>query len=329
MRAPEFWSSSKPAAATIAALLSPFGALYGLSVRAEAALAQPYRAKARVVCVGNLTAGGSGKTPIAITLGKMLIARGHKAFFLTRGYGGRLTGPIEVDPAEHTAADVGDEPLLLAAHAPVIVARNRAEGGRLADSRGADIIVMDDGLQNFQLAKDVSLVVIDAECGFGNGRLIPAGPLREPIAQGLARADGIVLVGNGENFLPTSSVPVMRAHLVPEQPEALQGRRVFAFAGIGRPEKFFETLRTLGAEIADTRAFPDHHRFTPSDLASLRKDAEDDGAALVTTEKDFVRLAREDRDGILTLPVRAAFTNDISLARLLDRIADTGSAPKT
>src|SRR5262249_11870282 len=157
--------------------------------RAEAALARPYRAKARVVCVGNLTAGGSGKTPIAITLGKMLSARGYKVFFLTRGYGGKLTGPVEVDPAQPTASDVGAEPVLLAARAPVTVARNPGEGGRLADSRGADIIVMDDGLQNFQLAKDVSLVVIDAESGFGNGRLIPAGPLREPIAQGLARAD--------------------------------------------------------------------------------------------------------------------------------------------
>jgi len=329
MRAPEFWTSSRPGAATIATLLSPFGALYGLSVRAEAALAQPYRAHARVVCVGNLTAGGSGKTPIAITLGRMLCARGLKVFFLTRGYGGRLSGPVEVDPTLHTAAEVGDEPLLLAPHAPVIVARNRAEGGRLADSGGADIIVMDDGLQNFQLAKDVSLVVIDAEAGFGNGRLIPAGPLREPVAQGLARADGIILVGNGENVLPTSSAPVMRAHLVPERPDALQGRKVFAFAGIGRPDKFFETLRNLGAELTDTRPFPDHHRFTPAELSSLRKDAQDDGAVLVTTEKDFVRLAREDRDGILTLPVRAAFTNETSLSRLLDRIAGTEGNGRT
>src|SRR6185369_6847792 len=139
---------------------------------------------------------------------------------------------------------------------------------------------------------------------------IPAGPLREPVAQGLARADGIILVGNGENVLPTSSAPVMRAHLVPERPDALQGRKVFAFAGIGRPDKFFETLRNLGAELTDTRPFPDHHRFTPAELSSLRKDAQDDGAVLVTTEKDFVRLASEDRDGILTLPVRAAFTNE-------------------
>ena len=328
MRAPEFWTSPKPGAAMIATLLSPLGTLYGLSVRAEAALAQPYRTKARVVCVGNLTAGGSGKTPIAITLGTMLAARGYKVFYLTRGYRGRLTGPVEVDPTQHTSVDVGDEPLLLASHAPVIVARNRAEGGRLADSRGADIIVMDDGLQNFQLAKDLSLVVIDAEAGFGNGRLIPAGPLREPVAQGLARADGVILVGNGENVLPTSSAPLMRAHLVPERPESWHGRKVFAFAGIGRPEKFFETLRCLGAEIADTRVFPDHHRYTLAELAMLRKDAEDERARLVTTEKDFVRLNMAERDGILALPVRAAFTNDVSLARLLDRIAGQGCRGK-
>jgi tetraacyldisaccharide 4'-kinase len=329
MRAPEFWTSSRPGAATIATLLSPFGALYGLSVRAEAALAQPYRAHARVVCVGNLTAGGSGKTPIAITLGRMLCARGLKVFFLTRGYGGRLSGPVEVDPTLHTAAEVGDEPLLLAPHAPVIVARNRAEGGRLADSGGADIIVMDDGLQNFQLAKDVSLVVIDAEAGFGNGRLIPAGPAARAGRTGSRARRRHHSGRDGENVLPTSSAPVMRAHLVPERPDALQGRKVFAFAGIGRPDKFFETLRNLGAELTDTRPFPDHHRFTPAELSSLRKDAQDDGAVLVTTEKDFVRLAREDRDGILTLPVRAAFTNETSLSRLLDRIAGTEGNGRT
>ncbi len=293
----------------MAALLAPLGALYGLSVRARLRRARPFRPKAQVVCIGNLTAGGSGKTPIAIAIGHVLTARGKKVVFLTRGYGGRLRGPVRVNAAQHSASDVGDEPLLLAAHGTVIVARNRADGARLADALGADIILMDDGFQNFQIAKDLSLVVVDAESGFQNGRLIPAGPLREAVAQGLARADGIVLMGEGAFRLPSFAGPILSARIVPTALDALRGRSVFAFAGIGRPQKFFQMLRRIGAEIVAERSFPDHHKFTALELS------------LVTTEKDFVRLDAASRISIVAVPVHAAFADGAALAALLDRLA--------
>ena len=305
----------------ISAALSPLGALYALSVRAKMAGAKPYRAKARVLCVGNLTAGGSGKTPIAIALGLMLAARGKRIAFLSHGYGGRLHGPLQVDSARHSAADVGDEALLLAAKAPTIVARNRADGARLADSLRLDIIVMDDGFQNFQLAKDVSLIVIDAELGFGNRRLIPAGPLRERPEDGLKRADALVLMGDGEPKLPPFAGSVFRARTLPLAPDALAGRAVFAFAGIGRPEKFFQTLRGMGARVLGMRALPDHHRYTSIELAALRALAESFAALLVTTEKDFVRIAELDRRAILPVPVHAVFEQDPDLSALLDTLA--------
>jgi tetraacyldisaccharide 4'-kinase len=320
MRAPEFWTSESAAAKAMAALLAPLGALYGLSVRARLHRARPFRPKARIVCIGNLTAGGSGKTPIAIAIGRMLAARGMKIIFLSRGYGGRSRGPTCVNPAQHSASDVGDEPLLLAAHGTVIVARNRADGARLADSLGADIIVMDDGFQNFQIVKDLSLIVIDAESGFQNRRLIPAGPLREAVVDGLARADGIVLMGQGTPPLPPFAGPILSARLVPTAPDALRGRNVFAFAGIGRPQKFFQTLRSMGAEIIAAQSFADHHRFSAAELSVLKAAAQRANALLVTTEKDFVRLDPAARDSILAVPVHAVFADPASLAALLDRL---------
>jgi tetraacyldisaccharide 4'-kinase len=317
MRAPDFWNSDGLAAK----LLTPLGALYGRSVRARQLNARPYRSKARVLCVGNLTAGGSGKTPIAITLARILAARQHKVAFLTRGYRGRLGGPIAVDPERHTAQDVGDEALLLAAVAPTIVSRDRAEGAKLADAFGASAIVMDDGFQNFQLAKDVSFIVVDAETGFGNGRLIPAGPLREPVDQGLARADAVVLLGEGRLGLPSFRGPVIRAELHPTAPDRFAGRSVFAIAGIGRPEKFFHTLQAMGARVVGARAFPDHHRYTLLEIEAVKQIAANAGALLVTTEKDLVRIDANRRNGILCVPVHAVFADDPNLGILLDRLA--------
>ena len=320
MRAPEFWTSQSAGAKALSALLAPVGMLYGLSVRARLRGAQPFRPEARVVCIGNLTAGGSGKTPIAIAMGRVLAARGKKIIFLSRGYGGRLRGPLCVDSARHSASDVGDEPLLLAAHGTVIVARDRAAGARLADTLGAEIILMDDGFQNFQIAKDLSFVVVDAESGFQNGRLIPAGPLRETAAQGLARADGIVLVGDGRPPLPPFPGPILSAHIMPSAPEALRGRNVLAFAGIGRPQKFFHMLRRMGAEIVAQQSFPDHHRYSAFELSLLKATAEKAHALLVTTEKDFVRLDPAARNSITAVPVHAAFADGAALAALLDRL---------
>jgi tetraacyldisaccharide 4'-kinase len=274
-----------------------------------------------VLCVGNLTAGGSGKTPIAMTLARMLMARRHKVVFLTRGYRGRLHGPIAVDPARHSAADVGDEALLLANVAPTVVARDRARGAALADSLRANVILMDDGFQNFQLAKDISLVVIDSETGFGNGRLIPAGPLREPIEQGLARADAVVLMGEGPLQMLPFAGPILRAELHPTAPDRFQDRSVFAMAGIGRPEKFFRTLVAIGARVVGTRAFPDHHHYSFLEIQAVKQIAANAGALLVTTEKDFVRIEANRRDGIFPVPVHAVFADDPSLGIMLDRLA--------
>ncbi|MSP94179.1 MAG: tetraacyldisaccharide 4'-kinase [Alphaproteobacteria bacterium] len=318
MRDPKFWSHR---GSVLAALLSPLGALYGASVKLRHARANPFRPKARVVCVGNLTAGGSGKTPIAIALARICVGRGLKPMFLTRGYGGRLAWPVLVDPHQHASADVGDEPLLLAATAPTIVARDRAAGAKLADTLGADLIVMDDGFQNFQIVKDLSFVVVDATLGFGNGHLIPAGPLREPVSQGLARADALVLMGDGDPAIAFTG-PVLRARTIAAAPEALKDRAVFAFAGIGNPERFFALLRNAGASVVGTQAFADHHRFSELELSVLRLGCEKFGALCVTTEKDYFRLEPRQRARIVPVPVFARFDDDgASLNALLDRVA--------
>jgi len=317
MRPPEFWSKDDGASRAIRALLAPVSWAYGASVRWKHDGAHPYRATAKVVCIGNLTAGGSGKTPIAIAVARALAA--HHPVILSRGYGGHTRGPVQVDLAHDTARDVGDEPLLLARAAPVIVARDRRAGAAFADAHGAGIIVMDDGHQNFHLAKDLSIVVIDAETGFGNGHVLPAGPLREPVAQGLARADAVVLVGDGAPDLGGFTGPILRARLEPDDGHELTGEKVVAFAGIGRPDKFFDTLRHLGAQLIETREYADHHAYTASEIARLKAKAR--GARLVTTEKDYVRLTATEREGVEFLAVHARFDDAIALAHLLDRIA--------
>jgi len=319
MRAPEFWDRKDFWSRLAVAALTPMGWLYGAIVAWSAHNATPDRCSASVICVGNLTAGGTGKTPIAIAIARALIARGKRPFFLTRGYGGRMRGPILVMP-EHNAIDVGDEPLLLATAAPVIVSRERSEGAALAVAHGADVIVMDDGHQNFQLAKDLSLVVIDGEQQFGNGQLIPAGPLREFVGQGLARADAVVIVGEGEPLLTGFSGPVLRAHMAHVDKPELKGHRVVGFAGIGRPEKFFRSLKIFGAEVVATRRFADHHVYTLAEIARLKAKARSENALLVTTEKDYVRMTAFEREGICVLPVRAAFADPGALERLLDRL---------
>ena len=301
-------------------MLAPLGALYGLSVKARRMTATPYRSTAQVICVGNLTAGGTGKTQIAIALGRLLTARGKKVVFLSRGYQGRLKGPVVVETGAHSASDVGDEPLLLAAHAPTIVSRDRAAGAKLAETLRADVIVMDDGHQNFQLEKDLSLVVIDASVGFGNGRVIPAGPLRERPGEGLARANAVVAMGDGTPALFGFAGPVLRARVIPDAAGGLHRHTVFAFCGIANPERFFSLLGSIGAQIAGQRTFPDHHPYTDDEIAALTTAAKALGAELVTTEKDFVRLGASQRDGVIPLPVRAVFDDGAAAAALLDRL---------
>jgi len=313
MQAPGFWRRG----GMPAVLLAPAGALYALAGRLSRRLARPARAACPVICVGNLLAGGTGKTPAALALAERLGALGRRPVFLTRGYGGVARGPLLVDPARHGAREVGDEPLLLAAAAPTVVARDRAAGAVLAAAQG-DVIVMDDGFQNPRLAKDLSLLVFDGGVGLGNGRCIPAGPLREGLAAGLARADACLLIGEDATGLAPrlAGRPLLRAGLEPLD-RALAGRRVLAFAGIGRPEKFFATLRALGAELAACRGFPDHHVYRPAELAALRAEAAAAGARLVTTEKDLARLPPAERRDVTALAVRLVFADRDALDRLL------------
>jgi tetraacyldisaccharide 4'-kinase len=318
MRAPEFWRRDDTAARLLRAAMGPFSWAYGASVAWKARHALPYHAKAKVICVGNLTVGGTGKTPVAIAIAQALIARGRKPAFVSRGYGGKQRGPLAVNSYKDRAADVGDEPLLLALTAPTFIARDRAAAATLAE-QNADVIVMDDGHQNFSLEKDLSLVVVDGEDGFGNGRVLPAGPLREPIAQGLARADAVIVLGDGTPDLLKFNGLVLRAGLRTTAIPQVNGK-VVAFAGIGRPEKFFASLRAFGAEIVDARAYPDHTAYTAAEIARLKARARDAGAALITTEKDYVRLTDAERVGIAFLPVHAAFDDPAALEHLLDTL---------
>ena len=305
MRAPRFWSRPP---GLLAALLSPLAALYA-AVAARRIARAGMRVGVPVICVGNLTVGGTGKTPMAIALAQRLIERGRAPHILSRGHGGRLEGPIRVDPARHDAGEVGDEPLLLAAFAPTWVARDRVAAAEVAIAAGAEVLILDDGFQNPGLAKDLSIVMVDAEAGFGNGRVLPAGPLREPVASGLMRADVVVLVGEGRITLPDARKTV-HATLGPVQTGMdWTGLPVFAFAGIGRPEKAFETLRALGADLRGTEALADHQSLTPSLLRRLSASAAALSAQLVTTEKDAVRLPRALRGQVLVLPVRLALAD--------------------
>jgi len=328
MRAPDFWSADGAAAR----LLAPFGLLYDLAGRLHFALTRPVACGVPVVCVGNLTAGGAGKTPVALSLAKHLASRGRAVHFLTRGYGGRAAGPLRVDPARHDAAEVGDEALLLAAAAATWVARDRVAGARRAVEDGAGVLVMDDGFQNPALKKDLSFVVVDGETGFGNGRVMPAGPLRETVARGLSRADAVVVLGPDQHHiggLVPEHLPIVRADLAPTgAAQDLAGRRVLAFAGIGRPEKFFATLKGLGAELVETRAFADHHRFRPDELEAVLARAEALEATAVTTEKDVTRLPAAYRDKVNVLPVEVSWQQADLLDRLLGRLeSGVGQSP--
>ena len=294
MREPGFWhgpSSWK------SHLLRPLGVLYG-AIAAKRLQREGLEAGIPVLCVGNYHVGGAGKTPTVLALAKLLRDLGETPVVLSRGYGGKLRGPVRVDPVRHAASDVGDEPLMMAAALPVVVSRERADGVPLARSLSASVIVMDDGFQNPSVAKDVSLIVIDSDRGLGNGRVLPAGPLRAPLRPQLARTDALVIVGGGAAAetvaadLAARGKPVLRARLRPSDASvaSISGKRVLAFAGIGDPARFFATLRASGIEIARERAFADHHPFSQGEIAALIAEAKREALTLVTTEKDFARL---------------------------------------
>jgi tetraacyldisaccharide 4'-kinase len=316
MRAPEFWSA-RPG--LVAGLLAPAGAAFDAAGRLRRAVARPYRARVPVICVGNLVAGGSGKTPTVLSLAAQLSAHATEVHAVARGYGGRLPGPVRVDPGRHEAASVGDEALLLGARLPCWVSRDRAAGVRAAEDAGAGIVLLDDGFQNPTVVKDFSLIAVDAGFGFGNRRVMPAGPLRERVVPGLARADAIVVIGNGAEpaGLRSAGKPILHAALEPVEGARFAGRRLVAFAGIGRPEKFFASLRGLGASLVAALPFADHHPYHDGELAALRELAGRERAALVTTAKDWVRLPRAARTGIEVLEVALRWHEPAALAALL------------
>jgi tetraacyldisaccharide 4'-kinase len=303
VKAPAFWSVDGSAARW----LSPLSTLWTAAGRMRRSAAKPYRSAVPVICIGNAVAGGSGKTPVALAIAAEIKEHGLRVGFLSRGYGGYERGPLRVDPATHDAAAVGDEPLLLARSGITVIARDRDVGARYLEAQGVEAIVMDDGLQNTSIVPSGSLLVVDGGAGFGNGRVMPAGPLREPLADALARVDLVAMIGADRTGVIEAiggARPVVRAHLEPMPgTERFAGKKVLAFAGIGRPAKFAETLAEAGAEVVDLVGFPDHHRWDAVEVMELVERASTLGAMAVTTEKDAVRLPAEARAMVEVFPV--------------------------
>jgi tetraacyldisaccharide 4'-kinase len=316
VRAPDFWTQP----GLVPTLLEPLATLYAAAGVARAMLTTPFRASVPVLCVGNLIAGGSGKTPVVQSLAQTLRASGHRPHIVMRGYGGRLSGPLRADPAQHGAADIGDEALLLAPATPCWIARDRVAGAKAAIAAGADLVLLDDGFQNPSLVKDLSFIVVDGAYGFGNRRLMPAGPLREPIERGLGRADAAVIIGadsSGTAAAVGGRLPILHATLEPQGGGEFSGCKLLAFAGIGRPAKFYATLAALGAEIVAHRDFPDHHPYTEAEIGQLAVAARARDARLVTTAKDWVRVPQALRAGIAVLEVAIAWREPDRLSELL------------
>lgn len=327
MRPPKFWDRPPNRPGFFAHALWPASLLVGAAAAWRRRRATPLRTSVPVVCVGNLVVGGAGKTPTVRAICERLSMRGLTPHILSRGYRGRIKGPHRVDPARDEALDVGDEPLMLAQDAPVWIGADRRLTAEAAIAAGADALVMDDGFQNPHLEKDLSILVVDAAVGHGNGRVIPAGPLREPLAAGFARADCTVVIGRPPRGRahPTipKGVPKLQAKLTPTLPEGtLAGRPVLAFAGIGRPAKFFATLEEMGARVVERVAFDDHHAFSPAILARLDRRAAQLGASLATTEKDAMRLPPRFRHRVIVVPVRLGFANFALLDALLDQMIE-------
>lgn len=313
METPKYWKDKN----IYSYLLSPLGWLYQCATLLNMTLKQPQKVDKTVICIGNLTAGGTGKTPVSISIAKILTDMKRKPFFISRGYGGKLHNVL-VDKNKHSPQEVGDEPLLLAQSAPVIVNPNRYEGAKLAIENGADIIVMDDGFQNPTLKKDLSFLVFDGEFGYGNGMCIPAGPLRESLSSGLKRAQAIIIIGEDKHNLASkfNHLPIFKANIVPKFNKE-EKKPIIAFAGIGRPEKFYTSLRLCGFKIYQTIDFPDHHQYSKEELLSLIKKAEQNQCVLYTTSKDFVKIPSDLRKYFNVLEIEIKWENETALKKFI------------
>lgn len=328
MRAPQAWW--RPGGGLAAGLLWPVSRIWGNVAAWRMAKPARYRAPVPVICVGNPTVGGAGKTPTAIALARIARGRGLKPGLLSRGYGGKLAGPVLVDRERHTARDVGDEALLLAAAAPTVIARDRAAGARLLAAQDVDIIIMDDGFQNPALAFDLALLTVDAERGVGNGRVLPAGPLRAPLAPQLRRADALLVVGAGDTAAPLvraaarAGRSTIHARLRPTRVRDWRKEPILAFAGIGHPDKFFATLTAAGAPVSKTLGFPDHHPYSEIDAEKLLRLADSEKLRLVTTEKDMARLSGATgararlRERAEAFHVIMEFENPLAIGEMID-----------
>jgi len=328
MREPWFWHSHSITAKTIAAALWPFSAAYDFGQRIRWRMTAPTTAPAPTICIGNATLGGVGKTPFSIALYELLQEDDVHVQFLTRGYGGVESGPIKADPAIHSAAQIGDEPLLLARKGPTWIARDRRVGANAAAQDGADIIIMDDGYQNPTLQKTVNILLISADNPYGNGKVFPAGTLREPLARAQARADITVYVGRNmktsQNAADNQGTP-FAAWLEPDETPPPQ--RVLAFSGIGHPERFFELLRNRDFDVARTVSFPNHHPLSTQNLSALKSLARELNAAMITTEKDYVRIPSGQKENILTFPVRMKINQPTLLLDTIRTMIDQSKTP--
>lgn len=328
MRPPEFWNyrDGRLSAPTLRTLLTPISWVWSAVTARRIRTTVPYECGVPVICVGNVTLGGTGKTPVTAYLLQSLTRMNIRAVGLSRGYKGQLKGPIPVSDT-HTHRDVGDEPILLARNGVVWVSEGRDDGARAAVAHGAKVIVMDDGHQNPSLAKTLSLVVVDAQTGFGNGCVVPAGPLREPVKTSLARADAVILIKPYQSFeIPEDVMEdvegqvILTAWLHPKS--SAPSGKLFAFAGIGRPNKFFDALRQSGADLVEEIGYPDHHNYSPEDIKSLTELAKELGAQLITTEKDHVRLPKGFAQHVATWPIEVRFDDELMMRRLLHPIIE-------
>tara|TARA_Y100001970_G_scaffold293928_1_gene444731 strand:+ start:21023 stop:22006 length:984 start_codon:yes stop_codon:yes gene_type:complete len=323
MKAPRFWSNRKNW--IIPAALSPLAMIYRLSIFVNRLNSKNITCSIPIVCAGNIVTGGAGKTPTAIAIAKLLADMGQTPHFLSRGYRGKISGPTLVDREIHDSSMVGDEALLLAKIAPTWISCDREKGASAATNAGASIIIMDDGHQNHDIIKDLSIIVIDGGFGFGNSRLIPSGPLRESLKSGIIRADAVVIIGQDKyatkEKIKNYSLPIIDADIFPVAKDTnIETKSVIAFAGIGRPEKFFDTLDFIGCEIIKKYTFSDHYNYKPKEIDRLASEAEKYSATLVTTEKDWIRIEKNKQNLVMPIPIELKWKDANKIKDLLNEL---------